>query len=199
MNSAVTAMDILESMTVDERIAEVAKDVLSRTDRYKSIPADDLATLLGIDFGPLETFGDWELVSYVPLESAESLLEDYGADWMLELLHKALSPERFEQLKDATEGLDAKSALSLFSADEQRAMERLKQERDADGEYRMEIAYCEVPSAYDKLLMFEVLIDDGEVSEDLRTPYDRRDGKIFDLTGCLIRHGKPPAPSTGQC
>jgi len=198
MNSATTAIDILESMTIDERIAEVAKDVLSGTDRYKSIAADDLAKLLGIVFGPLETFGDWEYVSYVPFASAESLLEEYGADEMLELLDKALSPERLDQLKHATEGLDAKSALSLFTADEQRAMERLQQEHDASGEYQMEIAYCEIPSAYDKLLMFEVLIDDGEVSEDLRTPYDRRDGKIFDLTGCLIRHGKPPAPSTGQ-
>ena len=198
MSSATTAIDILESMTIDERIAEVAKDVLSGTDRYKSIAADDLAKLLGIVFGPLETFGDWEYVSYVPFASAESLLEEYGADEMLELLDKALSPERLDQLKHATEGLDAKSALSLFTADEQRAMERLQQEHDASGEYQMEIAYCEIPSAYDKLLMFEVLIDDGEVSEDLRTPYDRRDGKIFDLTGCIIRHGKPPAPSTGQ-
>lgn len=198
MSSATTAIATLESMTLDERIAEVAKDVLSKTDRYKSIPADDLARLLAIVFGPLETFGDWELVNYVPLASAESLLEEYGADEMLELLDKALSPERLEQLQHATEGLDAKSALSLFSADEQRAMERLQQEHDATGEYQLEIAYCEVPSAHDKLLMFEVFIDDGEVSEDLRTPYDRRDGKIFDLTGCLILHGKPPAPSTGQ-
>jgi hypothetical protein len=185
---------------MDERIAEVAKDVLSRTDRYKSIPAQDLAELLGIVFGPLETFGNWELVSYVPFVSAEALLEECGVDEMLELLENALTPERIEQLTEATEGLDAKSALSLFSADEQRALEQAKQEYDADGgiEYVLEVAYCEVPSAHDKLLIFEVLIDNGEVSEDLRTPYDRRDGKVFDLTRCLIRHGEPPAAFTGQ-
>jgi hypothetical protein len=194
MSSDTTAIDILKSMTVDERIAEVAKDVLSRTDRYKGIAAGDLAGLLGIVFGPLETFGEWQLVSYVPFVSAESLLEEYGADDMLELLEKVLTPERIEELEEAMEGLDAKSALSLFTADEQRAMERAKQEFDAEGEYVQEVAYCEVPSTHDKLLMFEVLIDDGEVSEDLRTPYDRRDGNCFDLTRCLIRHGEPPAP-----
>jgi hypothetical protein len=200
MSSDTTAVDILKSMTMDERIAEVAKDVLSRTDRYKSIAAQDLAELLGIVFGPLETFGNWELVSYVPFVSAEALLEECGVDEMLELLENALTPERIEQLTEATEGLDAKSALSLFSADEQRALEQAKQEYDADGgiEYVLEVAYCEVPSAHDKLLIFEVLIDNGEVSEDLRTPYDRRDGKVFDLTRCLIRHGEPPAAFTGQ-
>jgi hypothetical protein len=198
MSSDTTAVDILKSMTMDERIAEVAKDVLSRTDRYKSIPAQDLAELLGIVFGPLETFGNWQLVSYVPFVSAEALLEEYGVDEMLELLESALSPERIEQLVEATDGLDAKSALSLFSADERRAMERAKQKEEETGEYVQEVAYCEVPSAHDKLLIFEVLIDDGEVSKDLRTPYDRRDGKVFDLTRCLIRHGEPPAAFTGQ-
>ena len=194
MSSAATAIDILTSMPLDERIAEVAKDVLSRTDRYKEIAAGDLAGLLGIVFGPHETFGEWEYVSYVPFESAESLLEEYGAEDMLERFEKVLTPERIEQLKEAIEGLDAKSALSLFTANEQRAMERLNLEHEADGDYMQEIAYCEVPSAHDKLLIFEVLIDDGEVSEDLRTPYDRRDGNCFDLTRCLIRHGEPPAP-----
>jgi hypothetical protein len=198
MSSAATAIEILETMTMDERIAEVARDVLSRTDRYKSIAAHDLAELLGIVFDPLETFGGWEYVSYVPFESAESLLEEYGADDMLDLLRTALSPERIEQLRKATEGLDSKSALSLFSADEQRAMERVNQESQADSDYIVEVAYCEVRCAHHKLLMFEVSIDDGEVSHDLRTPYDRRDGKFIDLSRCLIRSGQPPAPLTGQ-
>jgi hypothetical protein len=194
MSSGTTAIEVLESMPLDQRIAEVAKDVLSRTDRYKEVPADNLAGLLGIVFGPLETFGEWEYVTFVSFESAESLLEEYGAEEMVALLEKVLPPERIEQLKEATEGLDAKSALSLFSADEQRAMERAHQEFiEADGGAPEQIAYCEVPSDHDKLLIFEVLIDDGEVSKDLRTPYDRRDGNVFDLTRCLISHGEPPA------
>jgi hypothetical protein len=187
MSSGTTAIGILESMTMDERIAEVAKDVLSKTDRYKGIAAHDLAELLDVH-GPSEIIGrHWERVRYVPFMSAESLLEEFGVDEMLQLLESALTEERIEQLVEATDGLDAKAALRLLSADEQRAMERAKQEEDEDSEYIQEVAYCEVPSAHDKLLMFEVLIDDGEVSKDLRTPYDRRDGKVFDLTGCLIR------------
>jgi hypothetical protein len=212
MSSAATAIDILESMTVDERIAEVAKDVLSRTDRYKGIAAHDLAELLGIS-NPHCPDGDWDFVNYAAFVPAERLLEEYGADEMLELLeyyleeyadkmlelgHKALGPERLEQLKQATNGLDPKSALSLFSADEQRAMERVHQEYEAGNAGSVDLAYHEVRSAHDKLLMFEAWIEDGGVCEHLLTPYDRRDGKFTDLTGCLILFGEPLAALTGQ-
>jgi hypothetical protein len=191
MSSAATAIDILESMTLDERIAEVAKDVLSRTDRYKGVAADDLARLLGVDEpGGTTLHWRWEYVHYAPHLPSEELLEDYGVEDMLYVLGKVVSPERIEQLEKATEGPDPKSALSLLSADEQRAWKRSHQEYILTSDCFSIVAYCEVRSAYDKLLMFEVSIDDGGEWEDLRTPYDRRDGKFTDLRGCLIKHGK---------
>jgi hypothetical protein len=201
MSSATTAIATLESMTVDQRIAEVAKDVLSRTDRYKDIGGYELAELLdlGDPYHPDE--GDWDVVRYVPFRSAESVLEEFGADDTLELLEETLSPKRLEQLSEAIEGLDDdKSALKLFSANEQRAMERAYQKSCADSEYEWQVAYYEVRSAHDKLLMFEVSTEGGEVSKHIRTPYDRRDGKFTDLTGSLILSGKPLAafPFTGQ-
>jgi hypothetical protein len=198
MSSATTAIEILESMTLDERIAEVAKDVLSGTDRYKGIAADDLAALLDV-FGPFDIIGwEWEHVSYVPPASADWVLVCHGTAGVLELLREALSPERIEQLEQATQGLDIESALSLFSADEQRAMVRLDQEYMAGTDCQSAVAYCEVRSAHGELLVFEVSVyDAGEVS-DFRTPYDRRDGKFTDLTGCLICYGKPLPPIKSQ-
>jgi hypothetical protein len=151
MSSAATAIEILESMTLDERIAEVAKDVLSRTDRYQGIAADDLAALLGID-GPGDGFGDWEYVHYAPHLPSEELLEDYGVEDMLYALGQTVSPERIEQLEKAANGGDPKSVLSLLSADEQRAWERSHQEYIVTSDCFDVVAYCEVKSAYDKLL-----------------------------------------------
>jgi hypothetical protein len=184
MSSAATAMDILESMTLDERIAEVAKDILSRTDRYKGIAADDLADLLDVD-PDSNIHWEWEFVHYAPHLSAETLRDDYGIEDMLDALDKAVSPERIAQLARVIEGPDPESALSLLSADEQRAWERSRQEDILSSECSWVIAYCEVRSAYDKLLMFEAKFYDAGEWDDLRTPYDRRDGKFTDLTGCL--------------
>src|SRR5262245_19247641 len=97
MSSAASEIDILKSMTIDERIAAVAKDVVSKSDRYANIKPFKLAELLGIP--DAECPGDdWHWVAYLRPVPAEVVLDEEGVESALELLEETLTPERIAQL-----------------------------------------------------------------------------------------------------
>src|SRR5262245_36205684 len=85
----------LEAMALADRIAVIAADVDSKQDEYRIIDPHDLAILLNVDASIPD--GSWKRVWYIPRVPIEYIFGTHDEEYLLELIHPHMTPERYGQ------------------------------------------------------------------------------------------------------
>jgi hypothetical protein len=180
----------LQSLSVEKRIALVDEDISTGKDRYRTIPAHELALVLGIaDSG--HPGGDWSFTSYVERVTVEEYvtLHDPPSE-VLYALKDRVGKERFAELIAKSDELDSSDSLSFsfLSAEERSIVENAIAKRELEGVQSNGmncIGHTSVVAPSGHELRFEGDIEDDGACITLRTPYDFRDGGFHDLSKCL--------------
>ena len=181
----------LEAMTLTERIAAVAADVASKRDEYRSIDRHELASLLGVGDARCPG-GEWDFVWFIPHMSIEDICESDDMECVLELLQPHVTAQRYEELNSRFALIDrsklgrGRLMSDLLTNVEKRTIERLHMENQDEAYDTQVLAFYTINAPHRKKLTFEAFIGDNGESDDLKTPYDERDGAFSDLSESLI-------------
>jgi hypothetical protein len=186
------ALTQLLSISLPERISAVTQDLRSRQDRYRATEPHALANALGVPESRRPGEDGWRFTAYAEIRS----LEDYAAEKnppseLVYALKGKVSAARFSELETTFAKLDGQEELTFDFLDEK---ERLLLEvglarDDLQGRIMNGISavarFC-VPASDDGL-WFEAVVEDDGACIELRTPYDRRDGKFAKLENCVTQ------------
>jgi hypothetical protein len=183
----------LRKMPLAERIAAVAADLKSKRDEYRTIDAHELASLLGIDDAYRPGAADhWRMVGFVPRLTVREILLQWNIEFIPDLLQSHVAAKRCDEIAEKIEMLHQKGklergSLNFLTKAEKRNIENLymKKEMKSNGPTRV-LAFYTVKAPHRQKLTFEALIEDDGACVDLKTPYDKRDGKFTDYSYCLI-------------
>jgi len=179
----------LLALDMESRRTAVAKDVRSRSPRYRCIPAHDLAKALGIP-EPGRPDNGWSFTRYAPLMTVEEYaMYNSSASEVVCMIEDSVDPERFEELVRLSEPLDdiEKPRLSFLTRSERSAIEDAIAERQLEANESNGmccLAHCSVTSPSGAELQFEGEIEDDGHCITLRTPYDKRAKRFVDLSRC---------------
>lgn len=176
-------------LTMDSRRDAVAKDVRSRSPRYRSIPAHDLAEALGIP-EPWKPGEGWTFTRYARLMTVEEYaMYNLPASEVIYMIEASLDPERLEELIRLSEPLDdvEKPRFSFLTRSERSSIEDAIAERQLEANESNGmccLGHCSVKSPSGAELQFEGDIEDDGHCITLRTPYDKRAKRFVDLSRC---------------
>jgi hypothetical protein len=179
----------LVALPLKERIAVVAKDVRTKTDKFRPIPAHDLATALEVP-QPEQPSNDWTFVTYAEKNTLEEYAKtQFPVSEFVYFLENKVSNDRFNELKQKFERLDKVKRPSfafLTRAERQTIEAAINQERlqsNLDNGISG-LAFYSIEQRGTKLRFQGDIEDDGHCIT-LRTPYYQRDGKFIDLSSCV--------------
>jgi hypothetical protein len=185
------ALQSLLSMDMEQRREEIARDLRRRRARYRDIEPHDLAEALGVPQPDLPCSGDWSFTTYAEIVSVEEYAKccDPASEIVYIIQHK-VSAERFQQLLELSEGLDATDSPSFqfLSKEERTLLELAIAEEELEGAQMNgtnTIAHYSLETTSGATLTFEACIEDDGTCIHLRTPYDERAKRFKDLTKCL--------------
>lgn len=183
------ALAKLLSMSLENRVAAVAKDVKSRRDEYAGVDPFDLARALDVP-EPESPNGEWSFTTYAEIMTVEEAAEVIlPASEFVYRLQGRVAPERFDELVRESAHLDEveRPSFDFLTAPERAALE------DAIARERLEanlsngmccVALYSLPRGPGEL-RFEAGVEDDGSCIHLRTPYDDRDGHFTDLSECV--------------
>jgi hypothetical protein len=183
------ALAELLALTMDNRRNAIAKDVRSRSPRYRSIPAHDLAEALGIP-APWKPGDGWTFTRYARLMTVEEYaMYNSPASEVIYMIEDSLDPERLEELIRLSEPLDdvEKPCFSFLTRSERSSIEDAIAERQLEANESNGmccLGHCSVKSPSGAELQFEGDIEDDGQCITLRTPYDKRAKRFVDLSRC---------------
>ena len=183
------ALAELLALTMDNRRNAIAKDVRSRSPRYRSIPAHDLAEALGIP-EPWKPGDGWTFTRYARLMTVEEYaMYNSPASEVIYMIEDSLDPERLEELIRLSEPLDdvEKPCFSFLTRSERSSIEDAIAERQLEANESNGmccLGHCSVKSPSGAELRFEGDIEDDGHCINLRTPYDKRAKRFVDLSRC---------------
>ena len=183
------ALAELLALGVENRRAAVAKDVRSRSPRYRNIPAHDLAEALGIP-EPWKPGEGWTFTRYARLMTVEEYaMYNSPASEVTYMIEDSLDPERLEELIRLSEPLDdvEKPCFSFLTRSERNDIEDAIAERQLEANESNGmccLGHCSVKTPSGAELQFEGDIEDDGQCITLRTPYDKRTKRFVDLSRC---------------
>jgi len=179
-------LDKLKSISLDDRIKDIEKDLSSNNDFYKDIEPEIIAQLLEVPLDAIngenpDDWYKWATWNYVKILSVEQLLSNgYQID---ELINNLEDENRIEfllnQINDFKKiiielTLDEKAKISLAIANNNL--------NSLDGDRHLQIAqYCVNPKSNTPLYFEATLDGDYYTTNSLKTPYDERDGKFLNV------------------
>ena len=135
LNCVMDVLEELQSIPVEQRIALVEEDIASGKDRYRKIPAHELALVLGIE-DSRHPSGDWSFTRFVERVSAEEYAElNDPPSEVLYLLEKSVGKERFAELIANSDELDSSDSpsFSFLSVDERAILENGIAKKELEG------------------------------------------------------------------
>ena len=183
------ALAELLALDMDSRRTAVAKDVRSRSPRYRCIPAHDLADALGIPESR-RPGSEWSFTRYARLMTVEEYAQyNSPASEVIYMIEDSLDPERLEELIRLSEPLDdvEKPRFSFLTRSERSSIEDAIAERQLEANESNGmccLGHCSVKSPSGAELQFEGDIEDDSHFITLRTPYDKRAKRFVDLSRC---------------
>jgi hypothetical protein len=183
------ALAELVALGVESRRATVAKDVRSRSPRYRCVPAHDLADALGIPESR-RPGSEWSFTRYARLMTVEEYAQyNSPASEVIYMIEDSLDPERLEELIRVSEPLDdvEKPRFSFLTRSERSSIEDAIAERQLEANESNGmccLGHCSVKSPSGAELQFEGDIEDDGHCITLRTPYDKRAKRFVDLSRC---------------
>lgn len=179
-------VEILKSMSFDDRIKEIEKDLFSRIDDYKNIEPETLAKLLEVPLDAIngenpDDWYKWATWNYVEILSLEQLSEKgYQINELLDYLGNENRVQfLLKQVKNLKKIYDEltpaeKIQISLAVADNNL--------NSLDGDRHLQIAQYSVHTQNKTSLRFEATLNgDYHTMNSLKTPYDERDGKFLNV------------------
>lgn len=187
------ALAELLALDMDSRRTAVAKDVRSRSPRYRCIPAHDLADALGIP-DSRRPGSEWSLTRYARMMTVEEYaMYNSPASEVIYMIEDSLDPERLEELIRLSEPLDDvdKPRFSFLTRSERNDIEDAIAERQLEANESNGmccLGHCSVKSPSGAELQFEGDIEDDGHCITLRTPYDKRAKRFVDLSRCRTSH-----------
>lgn len=128
------ALAELLAVDMDSRRTAVAKDVRSRSPRYRCIPAHDLADALGIPESR-RPGSEWSFTRYARLMTVEEYASyNSPASEVIYMIEDSLDPERLEELIRLSEPLDdvEKPRFSFLTRSERNDIEDAIAERQLE-------------------------------------------------------------------
>jgi hypothetical protein len=183
------ALAELLALDMDSRRTAVAKDVRSRSPRYRCIPAHDLADALGIPESR-RPGSEWSFTRYARLMTVEEYAQyNSPASEVIYMIEDSLDPERLEELIRLSEPLDdvEKPCFSFLTRSERNDIEDAIAERQLEANESNGmccLGHCSVKTPSGAELLFEGDIEDDGQCITLRTPYDKRAKRFVDLSRC---------------
>ena len=183
------ALAELLALDMDSRRTAVAKDVRSRSPRYRCIPAHELAEALGIP-EPGRPGDGWSFTRYARMMTVEEYaMYNSPASEVIYMIEDSLDPERLEELIQLSEPLDDvdKPRFSFLTRSERNDIEDAIAERQLEANESNGmccLGHCSVKSPSGAELQFEGDIEDDGHCITLRTPYDKRAKRFVDLSLC---------------
>lgn len=183
------ALAELLALDMDSRRTAVAKDVRSRSPRYRCIPAHDLADALGIPESR-RPGSEWSFTRYARMMTVEEYaMYNSPASDVIYMIEDSLDPERLEELVRLSEPLDDvdKPRFSFLTRSERNDIEDAIAERQLEANESNGmccLGHCSVKSPSGAELQFEGDIEDDGHCITLRTPYDKRAKRFVDLSRC---------------
>ena len=183
------ALAELLALDMDSRRTAVAKDVRSRSPRYRCIPAHDLADALGIPESR-RPGSEWSFTRYARMMTVEEYaMYNSPASEVIFMIEDSLDPERLEELVLLSEPLDDvdKPRFSFLTRSERSDIEDAIAERQLEANESNGmccLGHCSVKSPSGAELQFEGDIEDDGHCITLRTPYDKRAKRFVDLSRC---------------
>lgn len=192
MGTVPAVLTQLLAMSLPGRISAVTQDLSSRQDRYREIEPHALAEALGVP-EPRRPGGEgWGFTAYAEIRSLEDQAsEKHPPSELVHALQGKVSAARFAELEMAFAKLDQQEDITFDFLDrkERLLLEEGLARDDLEGRIMNGISsvarYC-VPVANDNL-WFEAVVEDDGACIELRTPYDRRDGKFAKLENCVTQ------------
>ncbi len=194
MTNSESARSKLEAMPLKGRIAAVAADVHSKRDEYRSILPTQLVDLLGVPyskdrFGAYMPSEHWVKVYYCFNRTFENT--EFTPDVLLSLLESEVTPNRYSELqkKFASCKEDTLSPEAVkFLAEPERAafLSRYMEDYAERNGHDYVLANYTLDAPQGFKLRFQSNIGDAGELEDLKTPYDDRDGLFVNLSDCMI-------------
>ena len=181
------ALQKLQDMPLADRIAAVAADVDSKQNEFRSIDAEELASLLGIE-DVAHPGDDWNFGWFILRVPVDDILDQWDEETIVELLQSQLTLERYKELcsKIDLQQEDNAKVLEFLTEDEKRKIEEHYMEWQAE---HPDSACCSadisIEAPHGKTLTFQALIEDDGACIELKTPYDERDGKFTDYSDDL--------------
>ena len=181
-------LDILLVMPLRQRIAAVAADVLSGSNKFFGIDAFDLADALGVP-EPEQPSEDWIFKPYyADCMSLEEYFENSGETEILDMLLGFVDGVRGAMLKEEFAKLDddiTTPSFNFLTIGERayvdaRILELTLKAYEDDGLCR--VATYTVKDGFIELT-FEAEVNAAGVTVALRTPYDERDGLFLGSRG----------------
>ena len=137
----------------------------------------------------------WERVTYCIKYSLEEWADVLGApSCLVDFIPESINPTRQHVLEAKFEGLDAGDgqAFDFLDAEERAAIEAAVLDvemRNIQDNGMNCLAHTHVKSKSGASLSFKAVIEDDGKCEELRTPYDKRDGLWVDLSDCELSEG----------
>ena len=183
------ALAELLALDMDSRRTAVAKDVRSRSPRYRCIPAHDLADALGIPESR-RPGSEWSFTRYARMMTVEEYaMYNSPASEVIYMIEDSLDPERLEELIRLSEPLDdvEKPRFSFLTRSERNDIEDAIAERQLEANESNGmccLGHCSVKSPSGAELQFEGDIEDDGHCITLPTPYDKRAKRFVDLSRC---------------
>ncbi len=179
-------VEILKSMSFDDRIKEIEKDLISRIDDYKNIEPETLAKLLEVPLDAVngenpDDWYKWTTWNYVEILSLEQLSEKgYQINELLDYLDNEnrvqLLLKQVKNLKKIYDELTPAEKIQISLAVADNNLNSL------DGDRHLQIAQYSVHTQNKTTLRFEATLNgDYFTMNSLKTPYDERDGKFLNV------------------
>jgi len=116
-----------------------------------------------------------------------------GIIWLLRSGGGHVTAKRYEELNSRFAFVDRSKLSSLLTNVEKRTIERLYMENQNVTDDAQVLAFYTINAPHRKKLTFEAWIGDNGESDNLKTPYDERDGAFSDLSDDLIVEDRRPA------
>ena len=179
-------VEILKSMSFDDRIKEIEKDLISRIDDYKNIEPETLAKLLEVPLDAVngenpDDWYKWTTWNYVEILSLEQLSEKgYQINELLDYLDNENRVQfllkQVKNLKKIYHELTPAEKIQISLAVADNNLNSL------DGDRHLQIAQYSVHTQNKTTLRFEATLNgDYFTMNSLKTPYDERDGKFLNV------------------
>jgi hypothetical protein len=187
----------LEAMPLNDRIAAVAADVESKRDEYRNMEPEDLVDLLGVAvsedrFGAYIPDGTWDLTYYVINKTFDDLHDaEITSEDALSLLESEVTSNRFSELKNRfpsseEDSLSQEDINLLTEPEKATLLRRFTEDYAEQNGHEWVLATYTIDAPNGRKLRFQSIIGDAGNLEELKTPYDERDGAFDDLSDCFI-------------